>query len=147
MPATASPATASLAESRDARGRNRAPQNRPKALQAQRRLATGLSAADDPGAPAAQDRIRESSLDRLSDPRIVPLDEQPRRRVNHVDSPDATGVFQRPARGGRVLAPTPRSVTASRGRSGRSRRVAAPIPARTRHVSSAPIDVIPTFLD
>src|SRR5436190_11562670 len=56
MPATASPATASLAESRDARGRNRAPQNRPKALQAQRRLATGLSAADDPGAAAAQDR-------------------------------------------------------------------------------------------
>src|SRR5437764_2972628 len=56
MPATASPATASLAGSRDVRGQNRAPQNRPKAIQAQRRLATGSPAADDPGARAAQDR-------------------------------------------------------------------------------------------
>src|SRR6266576_2988673 len=56
MPATASPATASLAGSRDARGQNRAPQKRPKAIQAQRRLATGSPAADDPGARAAQDR-------------------------------------------------------------------------------------------
>src|SRR5438128_10611552 len=56
MPATASPATASLAGSRDVRGQNRAPQNRPKAIQAQRRLASGSPAADDPVARAAQDR-------------------------------------------------------------------------------------------
>jgi hypothetical protein len=51
-----SPATASLAGSRDAPRRNRAPQNRPTALRAQRRLATRSPAAGDPGARAAQDR-------------------------------------------------------------------------------------------
>src|SRR5437588_820333 len=68
MPATASPATASLAGSRDVRGQNRAPQNRPKAIQAQRRLATGSPAADDPGARAAQDRHTRKAPSTITPP-------------------------------------------------------------------------------